>query len=97
MKDDTISRQAALDALNVSMIFGRCNEKTVTFEALKKYAEGVRKRIDALPSAQPEITYQTCSDALLKMWMDNVLTDGEYNRIMDKLNAWKGNPNADHN
>ena len=42
------------------------------------------------PPAQPEITYQTCSDALLKMWMDNVLTDGEYNRIMDKLNAWKG-------
>ena len=33
-----------------------------------------------------EITYQNCSDALLKMWMDNVLTDAEYNRIMDKLN-----------
>ena len=49
------------------------------------------------PSAQPEITYQTCSDALLKMWMDNVLTDGEYNRIMDRLNAWKGNADADHN
>jgi hypothetical protein len=24
---------------------------------------------------------------MLKMWIDNVLTDGEYNRIMDKLNA----------
>jgi len=23
---------------------------------------------------------------LLKMWMDNVLTDGEYYRIADKLN-----------
>lgn len=34
-----------------------------------------------------EITYQNCSDALLKMWMDNVLTDAEYNRIMDKLNT----------
>ena len=33
-----------------------------------------------------EVTYQNCSDALLKMWMDNVLTDAEYNRIMDKLN-----------
>ena len=53
MKDDTISRAAAIDALNVSMIFGRFNEKTVTFEALKKYTEGVRERIDALPSAQP--------------------------------------------
>lgn len=51
--DDTINRQAAIDALNASMIFGRCNEKTVTFKALKKYAEGVRERIEALPSAQP--------------------------------------------
>ena len=33
-----------------------------------------------------EITYQNCSDALLKMWLDNVMTDAEYNRIMDKLN-----------
>ena len=39
------------------------------------------------PTIEPtEITYQNCSDALLKMWMDNVLTDAEYNRIMDKLN-----------
>ena len=35
-----------------------------------------------------EITYQMCADALLKMWMDDVLTGGEYERIMDKLNAW---------
>lgn len=54
--NDTISRQAAIDALNASMIFGRCNEKTVTFKALKKYAEGVRERIEALPSAKPQIT-----------------------------------------
>lgn len=53
---DLISRRAALDALNASMIFGRCNEKTVTFKALKKYAEGVRERIEALPSAKPQIT-----------------------------------------
>lgn len=33
------------------------------------------------------IGYRECSNAMLKMWMDNVLTDGEYNRIMDKLNA----------
>ena len=42
-----------------------------------------------LPSAQPEIKpidYQDCANAMMKMWMDNVLTDGEYNRIMDKLN-----------
>ena len=33
-----------------------------------------------------EIGYDDCANALLKMWMDNVLTDGEYYRIADKLN-----------
>ena len=33
------------------------------------------------------ITYIDCANAMMKMWIDNVLTDGEYNRIMDKLNA----------
>lgn len=32
------------------------------------------------------ISYLDCSNAMLKMWMDNVVTDGEYNRIIDKLN-----------
>ena len=32
------------------------------------------------------IDYQDCADAMLKMWMEHILTDGEYNRIMDKLN-----------
>ena len=32
------------------------------------------------------IEYRACSDAMLKMWMENGLTDGEYNKIMDKLN-----------
>ena len=33
------------------------------------------------------ITYIDCANAMMKMWIDNVLTDSEYNRIMDKLNA----------
>ena len=44
-----------------------------------------------LPSAQLDIKpicYRDCSNAMMKMWMDNVVTDGEYNRIMDKLNAY---------
>lgn len=32
------------------------------------------------------ISYVDCANALLKMWMENIMTDGEYNRIMDKLN-----------
>lgn len=53
--------------------------------------EAIRVRLK-LPSSPPEpeikpISYMDCSNAMLKMWMDGVLTDGEYNRIMDKLNA----------
>ena len=46
--------------------------------------------LSTMPSAQPEpqeIGYTDCANAMLKMWIDNVLTDGEYSRIMDKLNA----------
>ena len=37
------------------------------------------------------ISYTDCANAMLKMWMINVVTDGEYYRIMDKLNAWEVN------
>lgn len=46
--------------------------------------------IKQLPPIQPEpheIGYDDCANALLKMWMDNVLTDGEYYRIAGKLNV----------
>lgn len=47
--------------------------------------------LSEVPTAQPErqeIGYGDCADATLKMWMDNVITDGEYKRIMDKLNKY---------
>ncbi len=31
------------------------------------------------------IDHAYCENALLFLWMEAVLTDGEYNRIMDKL------------
>ena len=46
--------------------------------------------VNRQPTIQPEpheIGYDDCANALLKMWMDNVLTDGEYNRIAGKLNV----------
>ena len=68
---DLISRQAAIDCASYDVYY--------TVEQLKN-----------LPSAEPEtkeIDYADCANAMLKMWMDEVITDGEYNRIMDKLNA----------
>ena len=78
---DLIDRRAAIDVVSEACqecrgIFGRCEDGLLQ-----------------LPSAQPEIKpieYRDCANAMLKMWMDNVVTDGEYNRIMDKLNAhWR--------
>ena len=33
-----------------------------------------------------EISYSDCSNAMLKMWIDDVISDGEYRRIMNRLN-----------
>lgn len=83
---DTIYRQAAVDAIMRDFSCIRTHE----------FNAGVTRaanRIKQLPSAQTEvrlINYHDCLNAMLKMWMDNVVTDGEYNRIMDKLNAHWG-------
>jgi hypothetical protein len=49
--------------------------------------------VNSMPAVQPEIKpieYRECANAMLRMWMDNVVTDGEYNRIMAKLNVhWR--------
>jgi hypothetical protein len=51
------------------------------------FAYSKKARIERQLTEIKPIGYRECSDAMLKMWMDNVLTDGEYYRIMDKLNA----------
>ena len=85
---DLINREAAIDALG--------EEPLVWYDGEDELAERNQWRRDvdaikAVPPAQPEIEpadidYYYCSNAMLKMWIDDVLTDGEYNRIMDKLN-----------
>lgn len=55
-------------------------------------ARTVKENLKYLPPAQPAqnvkpISYQDCANAMLMMWIDKVLTDGEYYRIMNKLNA----------
>ena len=75
---DLIDRQAAIDA-----VFSACKDIAATACAVRELEE--------LPPAQQEIKpigYNDCANAMMKMWMDNVVTDGEYNRIMDKLNAY---------
>lgn len=75
---DLISRADAIEVLMETIA-----PPSVTLDTLVM-------RIDALPSAEPQpkpISYIECANAMLKMWIDNVLTDGEYYRIMEKLNS----------
>ena len=84
--DDLISRQAAIDEIKDIYEWHDNVSKERIIEHFKR-----------LPSAQPEIKpieYRDCADAMLKMWIDNVVSDGEYNRIMDKLNAHWGKNNG---
>lgn len=40
--------------------------------------------------------YKEYSYVLMKLWMGNLITDGEYNRIMDRVNAvWRQTEGAD--
>ena len=81
MDDDLIRRQ---DAIHCDItVIGRQNAELVA-QTIGRFVD----RIKALPSVQPEskpINYRDCANSMLKMWMDNVVTDGEYYRIMDKL------------
>lgn len=85
---DLISRQAAID------VFDGVKFCEVNFGYEDGYNDGIDfavSKLSVLPSAQPEIKpieYRDCANAMLRMWMDNVVTDGEYNRIMAKLNAY---------
>lgn len=74
-------------------ITGACEDMKHLFNdggaVAKLITESFCKDIDEQPTIQPEpheIGYDDCANALLKMWMDNVLTDGDYYRIADKLN-----------
>lgn len=79
---DCINRQAAIDMVEkesqVDGAYGYMDTKSIV------------DLLNDLPSAQPEvkpISYADCANALMMMWIDKVLTDGEYKKIMDKLNA----------
>ena len=77
---DLINRK---DAIDVIMKYGK---------RIPTYAIVCKDALMQLTSAEPEpkeIGYDDCSSALLKMWMDGVLTEREYDRIMDKLNDYK--------
>lgn len=41
--------------------------------------------------------YKEYAYILIKLWIDNLITDGEYNRIMDRVNEiWRKTGGKDH-
>ena len=88
---ETIYRQDAIDAIFELYEYQSDIDPTEAADLVRQGIYLAGKKIEQLPSAQQEIKpigYNDCSNAMMKMWMDNVVTDGEYNRIMDKLNAY---------
>lgn len=86
---DLISRQ---DAITIP-VMPKEHRQYQTMNIDDAYERGwydLQDCIESLPAAEPQpkpISYIECANAMLKMWIDNVLTDGEYYRIMEKLNS----------
>lgn len=88
--DEYISRQAVLNKINerqrkLIYCFGFENDAVKIMDIAKSIVTAI-PAADVVPTEPQEIGYGQCANAMLKTWMDNVVTDGEYNRIMDRLN-----------
>ena len=81
MADEYICRRDAKDALQEKVFHNLTDEFYGAMQVLDELPPA-----DVVPTEPQEIGYDQCANAMLKMWMDNVVTDGEYNRIMDRLN-----------
>ena len=85
---DLISRQDAIkviEEMQMPIMRSMFPEEQFVFKGMSEALSAIKD----LPYAQPEIkpiSYQDCANAMMMMWMADVLTDGEYRRIMDKLN-----------
>ena len=84
---DLINRQDAIERIT--------NQYQDSDGGRDRYAVGINVGITKamntlkdMPSAQPEVKkylYPDYANAMMMMWLDEVLTDNEYDRIMYKL------------
>jgi len=63
--------------------------ETRLLEKLTRFEPNAQTVYSVQPPEIKPISYHDCTNAMMRMWIDNVLTDGEYNRIMDKLNKYE--------
>lgn len=76
-----IEKAKAIDIVNFECGKWKGLAKTIAEKIQNTQSEAV------IPT---KIGYNDCANAMLSMWMDNIVTDGEYNRIIDKLNKHYG-------
>lgn len=81
--DEYISKQ---DVLNLPQSIERNLRGEIVERSINLKDIEALEPADVVPTEPQEIGYDQCANAMLKMWIDNVVTDGEYNRIMDRLN-----------
>ena len=77
---ETVKIEFSGEALDMILKYQEVSEATTIQNAIMNAVSL------ALDHADDCVIYKDCADAMLKMWMDNVLTDGEYDKIIDKLN-----------
>lgn len=82
---DLIDRNELLDFLYELEKGSKTDDAEMAVKELMGY-------VASMPSAKPQIkpiTYHDCSNAMMMMWMNKIVTDGEYNKIMDRLNKFE--------
>ena len=75
--------------IDADALIDKTDDRYSLHEIGRRERDDIVDALEYAPTIQPEsqeIGYDDCANALLKMWMDNVLTDGDYYRIADKLN-----------
>ena len=75
-----------LPPYTITIDLDNCSSFVVIYQKQKMTIEEYIQMLVDKANEPKEISYIDCANAMLKMWMDNVLTDGEYYKIMDKLN-----------
>ena len=94
MSDELISKAEVLDTLDDIIPFRRYYRGEFYLLLSKNEVMRAIKNLREAESLIHPISYTDCANAMIKMWMENVVTDGEYSKIMDKLNTWKAMSNG---
>lgn len=81
---DYIKRSDAIEAIENKVTFRGAD--SFIGEAIKQACSSIIRFIPSVDAQPVGYTLEECGDYLLFLWMENILTDAEYNRAVDRLN-----------